>query len=164
MVTWSKQSRREATDEPQTKLDQRLSYYQTGKRVQLCECMCVCVCIYTYMTLKNIHNILFLLHDFGKLFHQKMTACGFFFNFQPRQLIASIASTRLRYGRLPQPRSWRWGHALTLLCPPLSLQEHLHFVTEICQEEVFILDHEGPVVSQGSSTGMPDLVVEPASE
>ncbi|XP_023808042.1 diacylglycerol kinase iota isoform X3 [Oryzias latipes] len=43
-------------------------------------------------------------------------------------------------------------------------QEHLHFVTEICQEEVFILDHEGPVVSQGSSTGMPDLVVEPASE
>uniref|UniRef100_H2MQI9 Diacylglycerol kinase n=1 Tax=Oryzias latipes TaxID=8090 RepID=H2MQI9_ORYLA len=42
--------------------------------------------------------------------------------------------------------------------------EHLHFVTEICQEEVFILDHEGPVVSQGSSTGMPDLVVEPASD
>uniref|UniRef100_A0A3P9J0B2 Diacylglycerol kinase n=1 Tax=Oryzias latipes TaxID=8090 RepID=A0A3P9J0B2_ORYLA len=43
-------------------------------------------------------------------------------------------------------------------------QEHLHFVTEICQEEVFILDHEGPVVSQGPSTGMPDLVVEPAAE
>ncbi|KAM6961660.1 diacylglycerol kinase iota isoform 4-T4 [Tautogolabrus adspersus] len=40
-------------------------------------------------------------------------------------------------------------------------QEHLHFVTEICQEEVFILDHEAPTVSQGSSTGMPDLVVEP---
>uniref|UniRef100_A0A3P8U0Z5 Diacylglycerol kinase n=1 Tax=Amphiprion percula TaxID=161767 RepID=A0A3P8U0Z5_AMPPE len=40
-------------------------------------------------------------------------------------------------------------------------QEHLHFVTEICQDEVFILDHEGPVVNQGSSTGMPDLVVEP---
>ncbi|KAM9845577.1 diacylglycerol kinase iota [Aulostomus maculatus] len=40
-------------------------------------------------------------------------------------------------------------------------QEHLHFVTEICQDEVFILDHEGPVVSQVSSTGMPDLVVEP---
>ncbi|KAI3366331.1 hypothetical protein L3Q82_000493 [Scortum barcoo] len=40
-------------------------------------------------------------------------------------------------------------------------QEHLHFVTEICQDEVFILDHEGPVVSQGVSTGMPDLVVEP---
>uniref|UniRef100_A0AAQ5YAE8 Diacylglycerol kinase n=1 Tax=Amphiprion ocellaris TaxID=80972 RepID=A0AAQ5YAE8_AMPOC len=39
--------------------------------------------------------------------------------------------------------------------------EHLHFVTEICQDEVFILDHEGPVVNQGSSTGMPDLVVEP---
>uniref|UniRef100_A0A8C6LA62 Diacylglycerol kinase n=1 Tax=Nothobranchius furzeri TaxID=105023 RepID=A0A8C6LA62_NOTFU len=33
-------------------------------------------------------------------------------------------------------------------------QEHLHFVTEICQDEVFILDHEGP---QGSSSGMPDL-------
>ncbi|CAJ1054556.1 diacylglycerol kinase iota isoform X1 [Xyrichtys novacula] len=42
-------------------------------------------------------------------------------------------------------------------------QEHLHFVTEICQEEVFILDHEAPAVSQGSSTGMPDLVVEPTS-
>ncbi|XP_035536222.1 diacylglycerol kinase iota [Morone saxatilis] len=40
-------------------------------------------------------------------------------------------------------------------------QEHLHFVTEICQDEVFILDHEGPVVSQGATTGMPDLVVEP---
>ncbi|XP_070400126.1 diacylglycerol kinase iota isoform X1 [Nothobranchius furzeri] len=39
-------------------------------------------------------------------------------------------------------------------------QEHLHFVTEICQDEVFILDHEGP---QGSSSGMPDLVVEPTS-
>lgn len=34
-------------------------------------------------------------------------------------------------------------------------------MTEICQDEVFILDHEGPVVSQGASTGMPDLVVEP---
>ncbi|XP_078099006.1 diacylglycerol kinase iota isoform X7 [Sander vitreus] len=42
-------------------------------------------------------------------------------------------------------------------------QEHLHFVTEICQDEVFILDHEGPVGSQGSSTGMPDLVVEPTA-
>ncbi|KAM4614651.1 diacylglycerol kinase iota [Polymixia lowei] len=42
-------------------------------------------------------------------------------------------------------------------------QEHLHFVTEICQDEVFILDHEGPVVSQGTSTGMPDLVVEPTT-
>ncbi|XP_054624409.1 diacylglycerol kinase iota isoform X1 [Dunckerocampus dactyliophorus] len=40
-------------------------------------------------------------------------------------------------------------------------QEHLHFVTEICQDEVFILDHEGPAVGQVSSTGMPDLVVEP---
>ncbi|XP_071776670.2 diacylglycerol kinase iota [Centroberyx gerrardi] len=42
-------------------------------------------------------------------------------------------------------------------------QEHLHFVTEICQDEVFILDHEGPTVGQGSSTGMPDLVVEPTA-
>uniref|UniRef100_A0A8C5GNT6 Diacylglycerol kinase n=1 Tax=Gouania willdenowi TaxID=441366 RepID=A0A8C5GNT6_GOUWI len=40
-------------------------------------------------------------------------------------------------------------------------QEHLHFVTEICQDEVFILDLEAPVVNQGSSAGMPDLVVEP---
>uniref|UniRef100_A0A3Q4HGE8 Diacylglycerol kinase n=1 Tax=Neolamprologus brichardi TaxID=32507 RepID=A0A3Q4HGE8_NEOBR len=39
-------------------------------------------------------------------------------------------------------------------------QEHLHFVTEICQDEVFILDHEAPVLSQGSSAGMPDLVKE----
>lgn len=36
-------------------------------------------------------------------------------------------------------------------------------MTEICQEEVFILDHEVPAVSQASSTGMPDLVVEPTS-
>lgn len=43
------------------------------------------------------------------------------------------------------------------------LQEHLHFVTEICQDEVFILDHEGPAVSLGVSTGMPDVVVEPAT-
>ncbi|XP_053717493.1 diacylglycerol kinase iota isoform X2 [Synchiropus splendidus] len=42
-------------------------------------------------------------------------------------------------------------------------QEHLHFVTEICQEEVFILDHEAPVVSQATSAGMPDVVVEPAA-
>ncbi|XP_033968241.1 diacylglycerol kinase iota isoform X1 [Pseudochaenichthys georgianus] len=42
-------------------------------------------------------------------------------------------------------------------------QEHLHFVTEICQDEVFILDHEGPLGGPGSSTGMPDLVVEPSS-
>uniref|UniRef100_A0A3Q3QT93 Diacylglycerol kinase n=1 Tax=Monopterus albus TaxID=43700 RepID=A0A3Q3QT93_MONAL len=45
----------------------------------------------------------------------------------------------------------------------ISCSEHLHFVTEICQDEVFILDHEAPVVSQGSSTGMPDLVVEPTA-
>uniref|UniRef100_A0A673B8J5 Diacylglycerol kinase n=1 Tax=Sphaeramia orbicularis TaxID=375764 RepID=A0A673B8J5_9TELE len=42
-------------------------------------------------------------------------------------------------------------------------QEHLHFVTEICQDEVFILDHEGPTLNQGPSTGMPDLVVEPTA-
>ncbi|KAG7456009.1 hypothetical protein MATL_G00247230 [Megalops atlanticus] len=39
-------------------------------------------------------------------------------------------------------------------------QEHLHFVTEICQDEVFILDHEAPVVGV---PGMPDLVVEPST-
>uniref|UniRef100_A0A6Q2XP97 Diacylglycerol kinase n=1 Tax=Esox lucius TaxID=8010 RepID=A0A6Q2XP97_ESOLU len=38
-------------------------------------------------------------------------------------------------------------------------QEHLHYVTEICQDEVFILDHEGPA----GATDMPDLVVEPSS-
>ncbi|KTG37760.1 hypothetical protein cypCar_00024411 [Cyprinus carpio] len=42
-------------------------------------------------------------------------------------------------------------------------QEHLHFVTEICQEEVFILDHEAPAVSQVQVPGMPDVVVEPSS-
>ncbi|KAM9824354.1 diacylglycerol kinase iota [Neosynchiropus ocellatus] len=42
-------------------------------------------------------------------------------------------------------------------------QEHLHFVTEICQDEVFILDHEAPVVSQATPAGMPDVVVEPAA-
>ncbi|CAN9508492.1 unnamed protein product [Ophioblennius macclurei] len=42
-------------------------------------------------------------------------------------------------------------------------QEHLHFVTEICQDEVFILDHEVPLGSQASGTGMPDLVVEPSA-
>uniref|UniRef100_A0A671XD37 Diacylglycerol kinase n=1 Tax=Sparus aurata TaxID=8175 RepID=A0A671XD37_SPAAU len=45
----------------------------------------------------------------------------------------------------------------------VCLQEHLHFVTEICQDEVFILDHEGPTVNQAASTGMPDLVVEPTA-
>uniref|UniRef100_A0A4W5JQM0 Diacylglycerol kinase n=1 Tax=Hucho hucho TaxID=62062 RepID=A0A4W5JQM0_9TELE len=40
-------------------------------------------------------------------------------------------------------------------------QEHLHYVTEICQEEVFILDHDG--LAAGPATGMPDLVVEPNS-
>uniref|UniRef100_A0A8C7DSC6 Diacylglycerol kinase n=1 Tax=Oncorhynchus kisutch TaxID=8019 RepID=A0A8C7DSC6_ONCKI len=34
-------------------------------------------------------------------------------------------------------------------------QEHLHYVTEICQEEVFILDHDG--LAGGPATGMPDL-------
>ncbi|XP_057179794.1 diacylglycerol kinase iota isoform X2 [Triplophysa rosa] len=40
-------------------------------------------------------------------------------------------------------------------------QEHLHFVTEICHDEVFILDHEAPAVSR--VPGMPDVVVEPSS-
>uniref|UniRef100_A0A672RDS8 Diacylglycerol kinase n=1 Tax=Sinocyclocheilus grahami TaxID=75366 RepID=A0A672RDS8_SINGR len=42
-------------------------------------------------------------------------------------------------------------------------QEHLHFVTEICQDEVFILDHEAPAVSQVRVPGMPDVVVEPTA-
>ncbi|XP_056604374.1 diacylglycerol kinase iota isoform X1 [Triplophysa dalaica] len=40
-------------------------------------------------------------------------------------------------------------------------QEHLHFVTEICHDEVFILDREAPAVSR--LPGMPDVVVEPSS-
>ncbi|XP_026859672.2 diacylglycerol kinase iota isoform X3 [Electrophorus electricus] len=42
-------------------------------------------------------------------------------------------------------------------------QEHLHFVTEICQDEVFILDHEVQTVSHGRVPEMPDVVVEPSS-
>lgn len=45
----------------------------------------------------------------------------------------------------------------------MYIQEHLHFVTEICQDEVFILDHEAPAVSQVRAPGMPDVVVEPSS-
>ncbi|XP_040294348.1 diacylglycerol kinase iota isoform X2 [Bufo bufo] len=43
-------------------------------------------------------------------------------------------------------------------------QEHLHFVTEISQDEIFILDPEAGGSPQGSAgTGMPDLVVEQPS-
>ncbi|XP_028809926.1 diacylglycerol kinase iota isoform X2 [Denticeps clupeoides] len=42
-------------------------------------------------------------------------------------------------------------------------QEHLHFVTEICQDEVFILDHEAPPMGCSGGAGMPDVVVEPSS-
>ncbi|XP_075066497.1 diacylglycerol kinase iota isoform X6 [Mixophyes fleayi] len=43
-------------------------------------------------------------------------------------------------------------------------QEHLHFVTEISQDEIFILDPEAAGTPQGNSgTGMPDLVVEQPS-
>ncbi|XP_062852491.1 diacylglycerol kinase iota isoform X2 [Trichomycterus rosablanca] len=42
-------------------------------------------------------------------------------------------------------------------------QEHLHFVTEICQDEVFILDHEAAPESQAKVPEMPDVVVEPKS-
>ena len=64
-----------------------------------------------------------------------------------------------------QPSVWSYVYIymniFIYIC--VLLQEHLHFVTEICQDEVFILDHEGPVVSPGASTGMPDLVVEPSA-
>uniref|UniRef100_A0A8C7E089 Diacylglycerol kinase n=1 Tax=Naja naja TaxID=35670 RepID=A0A8C7E089_NAJNA len=44
------------------------------------------------------------------------------------------------------------------------LQEHLHFVTEISQDEIFILDPElGAAQPAGTPPGMPDLVVEQAS-
>ncbi|XP_039200708.1 diacylglycerol kinase iota isoform X6 [Crotalus tigris] len=43
-------------------------------------------------------------------------------------------------------------------------QEHLHFVTEISQDEIFILDPElGASQPAGTPPGMPDLVVEQAS-
>lgn len=50
-------------------------------------------------------------------------------------------------------------YAVIVIC--LSPQEHLHFVTEISQDEIFILDPEEAGTAQGSTgTGMPDLVVE----
>uniref|UniRef100_A0A8C3Q8Z5 Diacylglycerol kinase n=1 Tax=Geospiza parvula TaxID=87175 RepID=A0A8C3Q8Z5_GEOPR len=43
-------------------------------------------------------------------------------------------------------------------------QEHLHFVTEISQDEIFILDPEMVMSQQvGTPPGMPDLVVEQAT-
>ncbi|MGH0115616.1 UNVERIFIED_CONTAM: hypothetical protein FKN15_037939 [Acipenser sinensis] len=43
-------------------------------------------------------------------------------------------------------------------------QEHLHFVTEISQDEIFILEPESLGQQPGGNTpGMPDLVVEPCS-
>uniref|UniRef100_A0A8C9SKZ1 Diacylglycerol kinase n=1 Tax=Scleropages formosus TaxID=113540 RepID=A0A8C9SKZ1_SCLFO len=69
-----------------------------------------------------------------------------------------------------EPRSLRRPGSARRLSPNwmclnacLHFQEHLHFVTEICQEEVFILDHEAPSSEQGSGPGMPDVVVEPRS-
>lgn len=52
----------------------------------------------------------------------------------------------------------------TIIAAFLSPQEHLHFVTEISQDEIFILDPEAAGSPQGSAgTGMPDLVVEQPS-
>uniref|UniRef100_A0A8C7U3Q9 Diacylglycerol kinase n=1 Tax=Oncorhynchus mykiss TaxID=8022 RepID=A0A8C7U3Q9_ONCMY len=77
-----------------------------------------------------------------------------------------LETCRLYIDRLQEVRT----HTDTLLSPATSAdrfyridkaQEHLHYVTEICQEEVFILDHGG--LAGGPATGMPDLVVEPNS-
>uniref|UniRef100_A0A8C8RDF4 Diacylglycerol kinase n=1 Tax=Pelusios castaneus TaxID=367368 RepID=A0A8C8RDF4_9SAUR len=62
-----------------------------------------------------------------------------------------------------QRLSPRWcfldGKCLCLLC-----YEHLHFVTEISQDEIFILDPDLMISQQGGTPpGMPDLVVEQAS-
>uniref|UniRef100_A0A8C6JLJ8 Diacylglycerol kinase n=1 Tax=Melopsittacus undulatus TaxID=13146 RepID=A0A8C6JLJ8_MELUD len=60
-----------------------------------------------------------------------------------------------------QRLSPRWSHYLFLLS---FQQEHLHFVTEISQDEIFILDPEMVMSQQvGTPPGMPDLVVEQAS-
>eukprot|EP00061_Rhincodon_typus_P010582 g34979.t1 len=41
-------------------------------------------------------------------------------------------------------------------------KEHLHFVTEVAQDELFILDPEMVAVQKNvTSPGMPDLVVDP---
>uniref|UniRef100_A0A4W5MJ10 Diacylglycerol kinase n=1 Tax=Hucho hucho TaxID=62062 RepID=A0A4W5MJ10_9TELE len=77
-----------------------------------------------------------------------------------------LETCRLYIDRLQEVRT----HTDTVLSPATSAdrfyridkaQEHLHYVTEICQEEVFILDHDG--LAGGQATGMPDLVVEPNS-
>uniref|UniRef100_A0AAY4CTM4 Diacylglycerol kinase n=1 Tax=Denticeps clupeoides TaxID=299321 RepID=A0AAY4CTM4_9TELE len=68
---------------------------------------------------------------------------------------------------LPRPSSahrlstnWSFLDLCAFVC---VLQEHLHFVTEICQDEVFILDHEAPPMGCSGGAGMPDVVVEPSS-
>uniref|UniRef100_A0A8C1KDI6 Diacylglycerol kinase n=1 Tax=Cyprinus carpio TaxID=7962 RepID=A0A8C1KDI6_CYPCA len=69
---------------------------------------------------------------------------------------------------VPRPSSahrlssnWSFLDSICIICTCVYKQEHLHFVTEICQDEVFILDHEAPAVSQVRDPGMPDVVVEP---
>uniref|UniRef100_A0A8C1AIQ2 Diacylglycerol kinase n=1 Tax=Cyprinus carpio carpio TaxID=630221 RepID=A0A8C1AIQ2_CYPCA len=71
---------------------------------------------------------------------------------------------------VPRPSSahrlssnWSFLDSICIICTCVYKQEHLHFVTEICQDEVFILDHEAPAVSQVRDPGMPDVVVEPSS-
>uniref|UniRef100_A0A8D0L436 Diacylglycerol kinase n=1 Tax=Sphenodon punctatus TaxID=8508 RepID=A0A8D0L436_SPHPU len=69
------------------------------------------------------------------------------------------ATQRVRY----QDQESSFPRVLSALLLSL-LQEHLHFVTEISQDEIFILDPELVVSQQaGTPPGMPDLVVEQAS-
>uniref|UniRef100_A0A8C1JAC2 Diacylglycerol kinase n=1 Tax=Cyprinus carpio TaxID=7962 RepID=A0A8C1JAC2_CYPCA len=86
---------------------------------------------------------------------------------EPLHLYCKIRSTLYKYTLLDSLTT-----GMFILFPATSAdrfyridkaQEHLHFVTEICQEEVFILDHEAPAVSQVQVPGMPDVVVEPSS-
>uniref|UniRef100_A0A8C2K4Y3 Diacylglycerol kinase n=1 Tax=Cyprinus carpio TaxID=7962 RepID=A0A8C2K4Y3_CYPCA len=69
---------------------------------------------------------------------------------EPLHLYCKIRSTLYKYTLLDSLTT-----GMFILFPATSAdrfyridkaQEHLHFVTEICQEEVFILDHEAPAV------------------
>uniref|UniRef100_A0A8C7DD27 Diacylglycerol kinase n=1 Tax=Oncorhynchus kisutch TaxID=8019 RepID=A0A8C7DD27_ONCKI len=87
--------------------------------LRVCVCVCVCVCVAAIAV-----GIVVVRGD------------------------CDLETCRLYIDRLQEVRT----HSDTLMSPATSAdrfyridkaQEHLHYVTEICQEEVFILDHDG---------------------
>uniref|UniRef100_A0A8C4S1Z5 Diacylglycerol kinase n=1 Tax=Erpetoichthys calabaricus TaxID=27687 RepID=A0A8C4S1Z5_ERPCA len=58
---------------------------------------------------------------------------------------------------------WAIGHKFVLIFLN-SFQEHLHFVTEISQDEVFILENQLLGKQAEANSGMPDIMVESSSE